>query len=111
MLGLTMSHMSTQDNKAIIRSLIDGLFTEGDLGAVDAYLAPDFVMHDPPLGVTADREGTRTAGELIRKAFPDWHSDLDMLIAEDDVVVERLPRQEPIGASSWAPRRLGRRCS
>ena len=35
-----MSHMSTQDNKAIIRSLIDGLFTEGDLGAVDAYLAP-----------------------------------------------------------------------
>jgi predicted ester cyclase len=85
-----MSHMSTQDNKAIIRSLIDGLFTEGDLGAVDAYLAPDFVMHDPPLGVTADREGMRTAGELIRKAFPDWHSALHMLVAEDDIVVERF---------------------
>ena len=106
-----MSHMSTQDNKAIIRSLIDGLFTEGDLGAVDAYLAPDFVMHDPPLGVTADREGMRTAGELIRKAFPDWHSALHMLVAEDDIVVERPPRREPIRASSWAPRRPGRQYS
>ena len=84
-------HMTTQENnKAIVRYLIDGLFTEGDLGAVDTYLAPDFVMHDPPLGVSADREGMRTAGEMIRKAFPDWHSDLHMLVAEDDMVVERF---------------------
>jgi len=32
----------------------------------------------------------RTAGELIRKAFPDWHSDLHELVAEDDLVVERF---------------------
>jgi predicted ester cyclase len=87
---LTMSTMSTQENKTIVSSLIDGLFTEGDLGAVDTYLADDFVMHDPPLDVSADREGMRTAGEMIRKAFPDWHSDLHMLVAEHDIVVERF---------------------
>jgi predicted ester cyclase len=79
-----------QDNRTIVRSFIDGLFTDGDLAAVDTYLAADFVMHDPPLGVSADREGMRTAGEIIRKAFPDWHSDLHMLVVEDDIVVERF---------------------
>ena len=82
--------MSIDENKAIVRSLIDGLFTQGDLGAVDTYLATDFVHHDPPLGVSADRDGMRTAGDMIRKAFPDWHSDLHMLVGEDDIVVERF---------------------
>ena len=106
-----MSNMNPQDNKAIVGSLIDGPFTEGDLGAVGTYLAADFVMHDPPLAVPAHREGMRTAGEIVQKAFPDWHSDLHMLVAEDDIVVERPPRREPIRASSWAPRRPGRQYS
>ena len=89
--GITENEdMSVEDNKAIVRSFIDGLFTDGDLGAVDTYLAADFVNHDPPLGVSADREGMRTAGRMIRKAFPDWHSDLHMLVGEDDIVVERF---------------------
>jgi steroid delta-isomerase-like uncharacterized protein len=82
--------MNIQENKEIVRSLIDRLFTDGDLSAVDSYLAEDFVMHDPPLGVPADREGMRTAGAIIRKAFPDWHSDLHMLVGEGDIVAERF---------------------
>jgi steroid delta-isomerase-like uncharacterized protein len=82
--------MNIEENKAIVRSLIDRLFTDGDLSAVDTYLAADFVMHDPPLGVPADREGMRTAGSIIRKAFPDWHSDLHMLVGEGDIVAERF---------------------
>ena len=57
---------------------------------MDTYLATDFVNHDPPFGVSADREGMRAAAEMIRKAFPDWHSDLHMLVGEDDIVVERF---------------------
>jgi hypothetical protein len=45
-------------NKNTVTAFIDALFTKGDLGAVDEYLAEDFVNHDPPLGVTADREGS-----------------------------------------------------
>ena len=82
--------MSIQDNKAIVRSLIDGLFTDGDLSAVDTYLAAECVLHDPPFGVPGDREGMRTAAAMIRKAFPDWHSDLHMLVGEGDIVVERF---------------------
>jgi steroid delta-isomerase-like uncharacterized protein len=82
--------MNIEENKAIVHSLIDRLFTDGDLGAVDTYLAADFVMHDPPLGVSGDREGMRAAGSIIRKAFPDWRSDLHMLVGEGDIVAERF---------------------
>jgi steroid delta-isomerase-like uncharacterized protein len=82
--------MSIEDNKDVVRRFIDALFTDGDLGAVDEYLSPDFVNHDPPIGVTPDAEGMRTAGAMFRAAFPDWHSDLHALIGEGDVVVERF---------------------
>jgi steroid delta-isomerase-like uncharacterized protein len=83
--------MSTTDsNKTVVKDFIDGLFTKGDLGAVDTHLAEDFINHDPPFGVTPDREGMRDAGRMMRAAFPDWHSDLHELIAEGDLVVERF---------------------
>ena len=83
--------MSTpESNKTVVSDFIDGLFTKGDLGAVDTYLAEDFINHDPPFGVTPDREGMRAAGAMMRSACPDWHSDQHALIAEGDLVVERF---------------------
>ena len=59
--------MSTaESNKTVVKDFIDGLFTKGDLGTVDTYLAEDFINHDPPFGVTPDREGMRTAGGTHR---------------------------------------------
>src|ERR1700735_532424 len=59
----TASMNVIEQNKNTVTSFIDALFTKGDLGAVDEFLAEDFVNHDPPLGVTADREGMRQVGE------------------------------------------------
>jgi steroid delta-isomerase-like uncharacterized protein len=81
---------TVEKNKDTVTKFIDALFTEGDLGAVDEYLAEEFVNHDPPLGVTADREGMRTAGALFRVAFPDWHSEMDIMVGEGDLVVEHF---------------------
>ena len=78
-------------NKRLVDSFIQDLFTQGDLSAVDRYLAPTFVNHDPPLpGASAGPEGMRQAAALFRDACPDWHSDLEQLVEEDDVVVERF---------------------
>src|ERR1700710_2096822 len=79
---------TTEDNKTIVSDFISALFTKGDFGAVDGYLAEDFVNNDPPFGASADREGMRSAGAMFRAVFPDWRSDLQMLVAEDDIVVE-----------------------
>jgi len=75
-------------NKNVVTSFIDTLFTKGDLGAVDEYLAEDFADHDPPMGGPTNREGMRQAGAMFRAAFPDWHSDLGFLVEEGDLVVE-----------------------
>ena len=82
--------ITTEQNKSIVRDFIDALFTRGDPNAVDDYLAEEFVNNDPPFGASADREGMRSAGAMFRSVFPDWHSDMHQLVAEDDIVVERF---------------------
>src|SRR6476660_7211569 len=82
--------MTIEDNKTVVQEFIEALFTKGDLGATDTYLSEDFVNHDPPVGVPPDADGMRTAAAMFREAFPDWHSDLHALVAEDDIVVERF---------------------
>lgn len=77
-----------EKNKQTVAAFIDALFTRGDLSAADTYLADDFLNHDPPLGGPADREGMRAAGAIFRAGFPDWHSEVELLIGEGDLVVE-----------------------
>jgi steroid delta-isomerase-like uncharacterized protein len=83
--------MRTTTNKQLVEDFISALFTDGDLTAVDRYLDPDFVNHDPPLPGSPDgAAGMRQAAEVFRKAFPDWRSDLQHMIAEDDLVAEHF---------------------
>jgi len=78
-------------NKRLVDRFIQELFSKGDLAAVDRYLHPDFVNHDPPFpGAPPGAEGLREAARIFRGALPDWHSDLDQLVAEADIVVERF---------------------
>jgi steroid delta-isomerase-like uncharacterized protein len=80
----------TETNKKVVTEFIDGLFTRGDLAAVDQYLVEDYVDHDPPWGADGTREGMRATGATIRSALPDWRSDLHLLVAEGDVVAEHF---------------------
>jgi predicted ester cyclase len=86
----TLVHMTrSETNKQIVDRFITGLFTDGDMSAVDRYLDPAFVNHDPPLPGTSDGpDGMRQVGEVFRRAFPDWRSEVHQLIAEGDLVVE-----------------------
>ena len=75
-------------NKHLVESFIQELFTKGDLTAVDRYVAPDFVNHDPPFpGAPEGAEGMRQAGQMMRAAVPDWRSEADHYIAEGDLIV------------------------
>ena len=81
---------NTEANKKVVTDFIEALFSRGDCDAVDTYLSDDFVNHDPPFGVSADRDGMRAAGANFRVAFPDWRSELHLLIAEADLVAEHF---------------------
>lgn len=82
--------MSTSTNKALVRTFVDALFSRGDLQAIDHMLAPAFVNHDPMPGFGTDREALRQSAVIFRAAFPDWRSELESLVAEGDLVVERF---------------------
>jgi steroid delta-isomerase-like uncharacterized protein len=84
--------MTTQEkNKTVVNEFIQALFTKGDLSAVDRYLADGFVAHDPPMaGLSGDAAGFREAAAMLRAAFPDWRSEVHLLVAEGDYVVERF---------------------
>ena len=82
---------TTEQNKAIVDEFIQALFTKGDVSAVDRYLADDFVAHDPSMpDLAPDAAGFRDAAVRLRAAFPDWHSDLHLLVAEGDYVAEHF---------------------
>ncbi len=86
-----MSNDRITANKQLVATFIQELFTKGDLDAVDRYLAPDMINHDSPFpGAPDGREGMRQAAAMYRNALPDWHSDVDELVGEGDIVVERF---------------------
>jgi predicted ester cyclase len=76
-------------NKNLVDAFIQELFSKGDLAAVDRYLDPAFVNHDPPFpGAPDGPEGMRAAAAVFREACPDWRSELNFMVAEGDLVVE-----------------------
>ncbi|MDX6307803.1 MAG: hypothetical protein QOI06_849 [Nocardioidaceae bacterium] len=78
-------------NKQLVHDFIQALFTKGDLDAVDRYLDPKLVNHDPPFpGAPEGPDGMRTAAAMFRQASPDWHSEVEELVGEGDLVVERF---------------------
>jgi steroid delta-isomerase-like uncharacterized protein len=82
-------HMT--NNKQLVDTFIQELFTKGDLDAVNRYLDPQFVNHDLPFpGAPDGPEGMRLAAASFREAMPDWHSEVEQVIAEGDIVVERF---------------------
>ena len=87
----TTTAAPTTDHKRLIDAFIRELFTQGDLTAVDRYVDPGFVNHDLPFpGAPDGPDGMRHAAEMFKAACPDWHSDLEQLVEEGDVVVERF---------------------
>ena len=82
--------MSTLDeNKAIVRRLVDEAQTQGRLEVVDELFAEDFVDYTPLEGLPGTREGVRMLFAALRAAFPDLRVDISEQIAEEDKVVTR----------------------
>jgi steroid delta-isomerase-like uncharacterized protein len=82
--------MSIEQNKQIARQMVEEVFNKGDLGAVDKFLAPNFIEREilPP-GIPAGREGVKALSMALHTAFPDLKATVDDILAEGDKVVIR----------------------
>jgi predicted ester cyclase len=81
--------MSTEDNKAITRRLVEEVINAGNLDAASQYFTPDYVDHAAPPGLPPGVEGFKAFFTGFRAAFPDLHYHIDDAVAEGDMVVQR----------------------
>ena len=83
--------MSTEQNKALARQMVEEIFNRGNISRADEFLAPDFVEREElPPGIPRDRDGVKQLTVLLRSAFPDFKATIDDVVAEGDKVVIRM---------------------
>ena len=82
--------MSTEEDKAKVRRLIEEFINKGNLAVADEVFAVNFVNHSPAAGTTPDREGIKQYITMLHTAFPDFRGTIEDLISEKDKVVVRL---------------------
>jgi steroid delta-isomerase-like uncharacterized protein len=81
--------VSAEENRAVVRGIYDVINT-GDLGRVDALIAPDVVDHEGMPGMPPGVEGFRWFVRTFRDAFPDLRMDAERVISEGDMVATRF---------------------
>ena len=79
--------MSAEENKVVLRRLIEEVYNRGNLDIADELLAPDYVDHTWPPGKYAGREGLKRSVAKQRAASSDLHITIKEQIAEGDKVV------------------------
>lgn len=89
--GLTGVHAQTiEQNKAVIQRAEAAVWNKGNLAAVDAIYAPDFVCHFVDGIEWRGQASIKAAVASHRKSFPDWHERVEDIIAEGDRVAIRI---------------------
>jgi steroid delta-isomerase-like uncharacterized protein len=84
--GITMS---AEENKAIVRRLIDEAWNLGNLDVIDEIVATDYIRNDPANPGVSGSEGLKQFVAAYQAAFPDIHIALEEQIAEGDKVANR----------------------
>jgi len=80
--------MSFEENKALVRRLVEEFWNQGNTAAADELMTADATIILPGRGQVS-KENFKAFAVTLRGAFPDWHTTLEEMIAEDDQVAER----------------------
>jgi steroid delta-isomerase-like uncharacterized protein len=86
--------MSAEENKAIMRRMLDEVIVGGNLALMDELVAPDFVNHN----VVGTAETSSSVGvepfrqeiKALREAFPDIRLLIIHLLTDGDKVIAHL---------------------
>jgi steroid delta-isomerase-like uncharacterized protein len=76
-------------NKALVGRMHAELLEARDGSRVDEFFAPEFVSHSMPAPLSPDRDGARRFMEGIADALPDLEVEIDLILAEGDLVAVR----------------------
>jgi predicted ester cyclase len=78
-----------ENNKALVRRLLEEGVDQGNVDVADELLAPDFVDHDLVPGKVADIDDFKRWVAELQASFSDYHFSIEEQVAEGDKVVTR----------------------
>jgi steroid delta-isomerase-like uncharacterized protein len=79
------------DLKTTMSHIYEEVFNQGRYDVVDELFADDFTEHESlPPGIPPGKEAPRELTAMMRRAFPDFHADIEDMLQEGDKVVTRL---------------------
>jgi steroid delta-isomerase-like uncharacterized protein len=78
--------MSTEENKARQRRLVEEFINKGNTAVAEALVAEDFIGLDLSAGQQQGREGLIDIIAMMRTAFPDLEWTIEEQVAEGDKV-------------------------
>ena len=82
--------MTAEENKAIVRRLIEELWNAGNPELAEQLYAPDYVRHgplaEPPI---RGSEALKQFASMYHAAVPDLHHEIEDQFAREDSVVSR----------------------
>lgn len=85
-----MPEKLSENNKAIIRRYYEELWNPWNLEAANALISPEIEFRGS-LGITVQGiDGFLSYVSTVRSAFPDFHNQVEDLVAEGDKVAARL---------------------
>ena len=81
---LTMAQDQTQQNKQLMADFATAVFVKKDLSQLPSFMQQNYIQHNPlvPQGLA----GFEQFFNAWFKAVPDWHYQLEKLVAEGDSV-------------------------
>jgi steroid delta-isomerase-like uncharacterized protein len=85
--------MTAEDNKTIVRWIIEEGWNQGKVAVFDELCASDWIHHDPSQPHVRTREDFKRHVAETRRAFPDIHFTMEDVIAEGEQVVLRWMRR------------------
>jgi predicted ester cyclase len=80
----------SEQNKQVVRRVLDELFDKGDLDAADELIHPDFVNHEAPPNNPQGPEGLKETISWLRGLWGPMRAEIEDEISEGDKVVARV---------------------
>ncbi len=82
--------MLAEENKAVIRRLIEEVYNQGNLDVVDRLVAPEVFNHPAAPEHQHGTDGFKHVIEWVRDIGLDTHYGIDDIISEGDKVAVRM---------------------
>src|SRR5262245_47049889 len=82
--------MPLEDHKLLVRRYYEEMWNRWDFALADELIAEQIAFRGSLGDSVRGREGFKEYVRAVRRAFPDFHNQIEELIAEGDRVVARL---------------------